>query len=330
MNAKITPIYRLINLDSGTEITGLISPYLANLSLTESNDNKNDTLTIKVAGQGASKFPASGTNIELLIGYRESELVSFGAYKVDTKTLSGMPLSVSIKAGATDFSAPYKAQKSRNWDMVFLTDVLAYVAKVNGLELSVDDAFSDIFIEYLAQQQESDMQLIARLAKEHSAEGTIKSGKLAFKVKSKSTKTRDISPSDLTSFTINWFDKPKFDCATANWRDTNSNVAHKEIYDGKDFIGAETGNASQVKAVFTSQFLARKAAKSNLKNLNAQTLKATLGMVGDPTITSKQGLVLKGFMDEMDGTTLYITQTTHTISTSGYHTSIECSNEDED
>lgn len=319
----ITPAYRIINKDSGKDLTADLKPFIKSLSLTESADSQNDTLSISMDGTGISQFPVSGTNIELHLGYKETGLSNFGVYKVDSKTLNGMPLTLSIQAGASDFNAEYKTQKSRHWDNESLGDVLKLIAGENGLSLVIDATLAGTQLTYLAQQQESDMNLIARLAKEHSADGTIKSGKLVFKEKGKPNLVRKITPSDLVSFRVNWTDKPKFDCVVATWRDLYSNVANTEIYDGIDFIGGIVGKSASVTTVSNSQFESRKQAKEHWHKLQQMQLTANFSMVGDSGIVSKLGLELNGFIEETDGTVLFVKKVTNTINEQGYRTNIE-------
>lgn len=325
----ITPDYKITNLDSGKDITEILRPHIESLSLDESADSKTDTLTLRIGLGAIDRFPVSGTVIGLQIGYKETGLVDFGAYKVDTKTLSGMPMAMSIKAGATDFNAPYKSQKSREWDDVFLGDILSHIAKMNGLELIVDQELADIFMDYYRQNQESDMQLVAKLAHEHGAEGTIKSGKLVFKVKSKAAKVIDIEPSDESRFSLSWFDKPKYDCIVATWHDLNSFVSHEEVFDGRDFIAEPVGNVYRVDGLVNSQFHARKNAKSQFKIINEQALSGQLEMPGNPEIVSKLGLRLTGFNADVDGSILYVTRVNHSIGKSGFKTRIDAKTADQ-
>jgi phage protein D len=323
----ITPTYKIINADSGKDLTASIKPFIKSLSLTESSESTNDTLSISMDGTGIIAFPPSGTNIEVHLGYEETGLANFGVYKVDGKTLTGLPLTLSIQAGASDFNAPYKAQKSRNWDDQTLGDILKNIAAENSLTLVIDDALASIQITYLAQQQESDMNLIARLAKEHSADGTIKSGKLVFKEKSKPARVRKITPSELTRFRVNWTDKPVFGCAVATWHDLNSNIAHQEIYSGEEFTDTIIGNPTRVKAVSSSQFEARKLAKEHWHKLGEMQLSGNFSMVGDIDIISKMGLELTAFIKETEGIVLLVKKVSHTINQQGYQTNIEATNQ---
>ena len=323
----ITPAYKIINKDSGKDLTAALKPFIKSLSLTESGSSQNDTLSISMDGTGVSQFPVSGTNIELHLGYEETGLSNFGVYKVDSKTLNGMPLTLSIQAGASDFNASYKTQRSRNWDDKTLGDILKSIAKENDLLLTIDNTLASTPITYLAQQQESDMNLVARLAKEHGANGTIKSGKLVFKEKGKPAQVRKIAPSDLISFRVNWTDKPKYDCVVATWHDLNSNVANEEIYNGVEFTGSIVGKSARVTIPGTSQFQARKQAKEHWLKLHELQLSANFSMVGDQAVVSKMGLELNGFIQETDGTVLFVSKVTHTLNHQGYKTNIEATHQ---
>jgi Bacteriophage probable baseplate hub protein len=326
VTASITPDYRIINKTVGKDITADLKPYMIALSLTESADNQNDTLSVSMNGQGINQFPPSGTKLEVHLGYKETGLASFGIYKVDTKTLSGMPLILNIKAGSSDFNSQIKTQKSVNFDNKPLGDILAAIANNNGLELVISPTLSSKLVPYLRQDQESDMQLVKRLAREHSADGTIKSGKLVFKEKSKPAQIRTITPGDLIDFRITWIDRPKYDKVIATWHDRDTNTASQVIYDGKAFVGDTSGNIARVTPQSNSLVEAQKAAKAHWSKLNNLQLKASLNMVGDTTIVSKMGLKLSGFTPDTDGTILYVFSVRHEIGT-GYKTDVEATNQ---
>jgi len=321
----ITPAYKIINKTSGKDLTATLQPFIISLSLTESADNQNDTLSISMNGEGINQFPASGVHLEILLGYAETELVSFGTYKVDTKTLSGMPLVLAIKAGASDFTAPIKSQKTRVFDKKPIEDILKTIAEENQLKLSVASSYQGLAINYLKQEQESDMNLLTRLAKEHGAHGTVKNGKLVFAPKIQPAKVQSLTPADLTNFRLSWTDKFKYDRVVATWHDRAANIAHEEIWDGKQFVSDKTGNLAQVTGQSNSQVEARKKAKAHWYKLSEMQLKASISMAGNPHMVSKLGLNLQGFIPETQGTILFISSTRHEIK-NGYTTHIEATN----
>jgi len=322
-----TPDYAIINKTNGQNITEQLKPWMIRLTLQESADNHNDTLSLSMNGQGINQFPPSGTVLEVQLGYKETGLVSFGHYKVDTKTLTGMPLVLNIKAGQTDFNAPIKTQKTRHFDNKTLGDVLATIAKENELEIAaLSKPIADSVIPYLRQNQESDMNLIRRLAKEYSADGTVKSGKLVFKEKQQPAIVKTIHPSDLIDFRLNWIDKPKYDRVIATWHDRDTATAHEATYDGTAFVTDKTGLIARVTEKSNSQTEAKKRAASYWHTLHQLQLSATLNMTGNPTITSKTGLKLQGFTPDTDGIIIYVESVTHTID-AGYKTTLRATNQ---
>jgi len=322
----ITPDYKIVNKASGKDLTATLRPFIMSVSVTESADNQNDTLSITLNGEGVNQFPVSGTQLEVFLGYQETGLVSFGVYKVDTKTLTGMPLTLSIKAGASDFTAPLKSQKTRVFDKKPLADILQTIALENSLELQMGASYQGMAVDYLKQEQESDMNLITRLAKEHGANGTVKNGKLVFMEKAVPAKVQAISPADLKDFRMTWTDKPKYDRAIATWHDRNSNTPYEEIWDGMAFITDKTGNLARVYRQFNTQTEARNAAKAHWYALKEMQLKASFTMPGNPLMVSKLGLKLQGFIAEAQDQVLFITSTRHEIK-SGYVTRIEAGNQ---
>lgn len=318
------PDYKIINKDTGKDLTQILRPYITSISLTESVDNFTDTLTICLDGQGVQSFPASGTNIEVYLGYQKTGMASFGVYKVDTKSISGMPLKLTIKAGASDFNASYKEQKNRHWDDKTLSDILKSIAVENSLELKID-LVDDEVIKYLEQSNESDMALVTRLADEFSVYGTIKAGKLVF-TSIKPTNAQAIKVSDLLSFNLSWYDKPRYDSVTANWHQLNSNVKNVEIWDGKSWNSDKIGKTYIVKEVFNSQYKSRKKAKQQWQKLKKMSFIAQLNMTGRIDIVSKMILNIKDLIPQQE-IKLTVEKVTHTLNSSGYKIALDCTGE---
>jgi len=317
----MTPDYKLINADTGKDLTATLKPFVMSIALTESVDNTTDTLSLSLNGEGVNQFPVSGTNLQVHLGYQETGLANMGVYKVDTKILSGMPLALAIKAGASDFNAPYKEQKNRHWDHKTLGNILKVIAQDNGLELVTDMA--DEPVTYLEQFNESDMALVTRLAKEYAAFGTIKAGRLVFK-SAKVEKVSILKLSDLLNFRLQWQDKPNFDATAAHWHDRNSNVSNIEVWDGQSWQHQLQGKTYTLKTIYTSQWQACKAAKAKWTQLKQMTLTAQLTLTGRTDLVSKMGIKLNGIISGLKTTTLNIQKITHTLNHNGYKISIDC------
>ncbi len=321
------PDYRIINKTTGSDLTDLLKPFLVSLSLTESSDNQNDTLTVVIDARGINQFPKSGTVLEVFLGYQGFPLPGFGTYKVDTKKITGMPLLLTVKAGATDFTAPLKTQKSRHFEQQTLGEILNTIAKENALEIAdLSKQISSKLVPYLRQDQESDMNLINRLADDHSANGTIKGGKIVFKEISEPAKVITITPDDLDKFSFTWIDKPSFDQVIATWHDTHLNQTFSEVYDGNSFVKTEKPSVSRVPGQFQNKIEARKKAKTKWHHLNSLKLKASFSMPGNTNVTSKLGCKLSGFIPEVEGLIVFVTTVTHTIS-NNFKTSVQATNQ---
>lgn len=320
MVSEYTPDYKIINKDSGADITAKLREFIVKITIKESSASANDTLSISIDAAGIDIFPLSGTKIECHLGYKETGLINFGVYKVDTKSVSGPPEIITVICGASDFNAAYKSQKSRHWDDKTLGGILRIVAASNGLELVIDDELAAIQIKYMVQKQESDMNFVARLATEYAANGTIKAGHIYFKKGNGFYKTVNRSKLGLINYHLQWIDKPKYDYVVATWQDINSSTSNEEIYDGEGFSLEYSGSVARVQEISQSQYEARKNAKAFWHKLEKMKLSGSMMMKGDPTIVSGLGFKLSEFGDTFDGRVVEVKNTTHTWQRNGYTT----------
>lgn len=325
MVSSYTPNYKIINKDSGADITAKLRKFIVKITIKESSASANDTLSISIDAAGIDVFPISGTKIECHLGYKETGLINFGVYKVDTKSISGPPEIITVICGASDFNASYKSQKSRHWDDKTLGDILSTVAETNDLALVIDDELAEIQVKYMVQKQESDMNFIARLATEYAANGTIKAGHIYFKKGNGVYKTVDRPKNGLVSYNLKWIDKPKYDYVVATWQDINSSTSNEEIYDGEGFSLEYSGSVARVKEISQSQYEARKNAKAFWHKLEKLKLSGTMNIKGDPNIVSGLGFKLSGFGDSFDGHVVEVKSTTHIWQRNGYTTNAEIS-----
>ncbi len=345
----VEPVFQLINAESGQRLKAVERAVLS-LTVEESADSTSDSLNLRLDASQLAVLPRSGTAIEVRLGYRGDVPVRMGVFKVGERVISGPPVTLTIRAQASDFAAPWKAKRTRHFDHTTVGEVLRAIAAEHGLRHSIDADLGAEPLEYLAQTQESDMQLVVRLADRFGAYGTIKDGRVVFQPSRQPAEPVRLRLNDLIRFEFRWEDKPAYDMLTARWADVNSNISHTVVWDGTDWPGAspvvsESGSVSNSGSVqsgrsydesettggvvfemptrFTSELAARRALKAKWESLHRLKAHGRLTLPGRADLISKRQIEVSGFSAALDGQRWEILRSRHSIGNGGYVTEVE-------
>jgi len=318
----VEPIFELRNAQSGLRLTAVES-VVKSLSVEESADEQSDRLTLTLDARHLNTLPQSGLPLEVRLGYRGQPLAQLGVFKVGEKQLTSPPMTLTLTALADDFVASWKQKRTREWTQTTLGEVLLEIAFNHNLSAGIDAVYQSIPIDYLAQNQQSDMHLVTRLAKEYGAYGVIKQEGLFFQHPRSSTSTSTVlTPREVTRFSFRWRDKPHYDTIVTHWSDLNSNVAHKEVFDGQDYLAEPQGVVFELPARYHAQHAARRALKGKWESLHRLKASAQLTMPGRADLISKTSIKLDGFSADLDTQQWEILRSTHTFNAQGYVTQL--------
>ncbi len=145
--------------------------------------------------------------LKIALGYRETGVLPIGVYTVNEVTVQSPPKTLTIKAHATNLMISLKEKVSREWHQITLGDLVKEIANKHGYGHKVAEEFKDILIPHIDQTEESDINLLTRIAIEREAMAKLAGGYILFipkgAAKSATGKvlgTTTIRPED----TINW------------------------------------------------------------------------------------------------------------------------------
>lgn len=159
----------------GADITGDVSERLISLDITDTVDETSDSLSITLAdAEGTLALPASGAKLEVSLGY-DGQNQRVGSFVVDDVGIEGPPDVVSVQASSTPFvtdrggggKAAFTSRKSRSFEGKTLGEIVQTVASDCGLSPVVDSELSSIQVPHVAQIDESDANLLIRLARRY-------------------------------------------------------------------------------------------------------------------------------------------------------------------
>lgn len=197
LKANPVPIFKLIV--DGLDISSKINNRLIQMRIENKRGFEVDTLDLSLSDHdGLLQIPNKGAILQAWIGWQHSGLVYKGSYIVKEVEHAGAPDVLRIRATSADMKKSLKQKKERSFDNIALGDLIRLIALEHDLNDSVTADLASHKIIHI-DQNESDTNLITRLADEHDAIATIKNGTLLFMPKGQS---QTISGQDLPTYKL--------------------------------------------------------------------------------------------------------------------------------
>lgn len=166
----------------GVPVAGHFYERLLSLTVTDEEGMKSDTVDIEL-NDGPPNFlaiPRKGAIISVKMGFGD-DLVPKGVFTADKVNVDCLPYKMSISGKAADLrSGKLKERQERSWDKSKLGDILSQIASESGLTPAVDDDLADFEYDWLAQQDESNINFLRRLAERHNGLFAVKQRRLIF------------------------------------------------------------------------------------------------------------------------------------------------------
>jgi len=314
------PAFRL-SVD-GLDIAQKISPRLMSMELTDNRGVEADQLTITLSDHdGLLIIPPKGAVLRLWLGWSDTGLVDKGTYTVDETEHSGAPDVLSIRARSADLRKGLKIKRERSWSNTTLGDVLGDIAIGNGLTATIARALKGLSILQLDQANESDANLISRLAEEFDAVASVKAGCLlclpAGGGKSASGMVLPhitLTRADGDQHRYLQADRDSYDGVRAYYYDVNSAKKQEAIAGGGD-------NLKDLRHTYSDQQSALRAARAEFRRLQrgSATLSYNLAM-GRPDLIPELTYTLQGVKEEIDEIIWYGGNVQHSLSADGGYT----------
>ncbi|MEZ6854184.1 contractile injection system protein, VgrG/Pvc8 family [Halodesulfovibrio aestuarii] len=312
---------------NGKDITAQLAEYFVGLTHTDSAGVESDSLTITLANpDGVIRLPATGAELRLWLGYANAAVYK-GLFVVDKVTVKGPPEQLVIKANGAPFkrSGTFSAlhsQKRRSWKPCKIGDLVATIAGEHGLTPAVKESLAGVTLQHLDQIDESDINLLTRVAAQHGAIAKANGGKLMFvpqaageSASGKTLPTVSLKPGDTSTWQADISGRQNFSSVVAVWRDMDATTDREE----------KAGSGEPVyrlKQNFPTQAAAQKAARATLERFMRGSATLSLSMPGRPDLVAESRLSLVGFAKGVAGT-WSVTQVTNSLSPSGYKTSVK-------
>ncbi len=318
------PIFR-VEVD-GVDISPKMASRLISLTLKDNRGLVVDTVDIELDdSDGLLEIPPRGAIIQVWLGWSNTGLVDKGKYKVDSTSHRGAPDVLSISAMANDISEGLKQKRERAWNNSTIQDIFEKVGAEYELKVIVHEKFAAKVIKYIAQN-ESDANLITRIADEHDAIATVKNGHLILLPRGASQTASGLKLPRVT-LTRNLGDQHNY----TNGTGTESVSGVKAYYyaEGKGkklhvTVGDSEDNVKEIRYVHRDKATAELAANAEYNRCKRSAQKLTYNLAkGYSKLIPELEFEFVGIKPEIDDIIWLGTNVTHTLNENGFTTSVE-------
>lgn len=317
-------------------LNALIVARIISIDVTDNRADEADQLDITLDDHdGKLELPKRGVKINCQLGFAGETLVDKGDFIVDEVEWTGTPDQLVIKASSANFKSALKSGKSRSFHRQTLGQIAGQVAKDHGLQLVITPTLASIDLVHIDQTNESDMNLLRRLAKQNGAEMAIKKDRLLI-FKAGSAKTA--SGKELPAITITRATGDRFRYSesdrdsdytgvSAHYQDQGKatrkrvTAGETEQYGGGDSTSTKT---KSLKGTFASKEEAERAAAAEMQRVKRSSVSFSITLaIGRPDIGTESPITLKGFKTQVDKMTWIVGKVTHRYSTGGLVSEVE-------
>ena len=322
-----TPAYRIVASGTGwqSDITKKVADRLIDAAITDVAGVDADQFSMTLDDRdNAIEWPAKGAKLSIDLGYLETGLVNMGSYIVDEVEYAEPPMTITVRCKSADYAnGVLKTQKNRTWPKdITIASIVKKIAAEHGLKPLVSADLANIKLPITHQTEESDLNLLTRLAKDYDAVAKPAGGYLLFVLRGQSRdangkplKTIVIERDGKTEIRVSDADRHKYKSVVARYHDTAA-AKRQTVRAG---IGEPTFT---LKFAYPNKAQAQAAADAKLKALERQTRVLTVSMPGDPSVVAESPLQVRGFRSGVNGNWV-ATKAIHRFSNTGYKTSIE-------
>ena len=276
-----------------------------------------DVEIVVIDADGRYELPSTGVTINVSFG-DDLEAVEVLAV-VDEVSHDGPPDKITIRGRAANLRAEFLAVRSQSFDDTTLGAILEQIAARHSVTLAISEELTNLPVEHIDQQYESDANFVTRLAEDYGAIASVKHGRLVFAVAGAAQSVSGdplesilISRSDTISHNYQSADRTgEVSGVEANWQDTGA----AEV---KTVLAGEAGNTRSIKRVYNTESAAKQAAEAELVRARRGSKSLTLNLTRlHGGVLAETPVQVLGFKPEIDAVGWVVTEATHSYGASG-------------
>ncbi|HQT03427.1 MAG: contractile injection system protein, VgrG/Pvc8 family [Gammaproteobacteria bacterium] len=341
----MTPAFRIVA--DNKDISAAVKDRLLEMVIIDEAGIESDSIKLSLddrRGEDGSiaQLPSIGTKLSISLGYLETSLINMGSYVVDEIEIRSPPRTLDVTAKAADMTGAFRSPKTRSWDdmddseALTLGKIVSVIAAEHGYIPKVDPAIASIHYDHIDQTEESDMNLLTRLADKVDAIAKPVDGHLLLYDKSS---VKSVSGSDVPDMTltepqlIEWTyrysaRKPAGKVSHDNSQDTPMVTGGIKAYYW-DFAKAErqeitigTAPFEVLRHVYSTQLDAERAAKSKKNTGERLQGELSFSLLGNASLMAG-GILTLGLRSGIPNR-WRMTRIEHRLNNAGYVSRVDC------
>jgi len=325
---KWKPAFR-VTVD-GSDITMLLQPRLVSLVLSDEAGVQSDRLSLVLSDTsifGRLVEPSLGAEIRVWLGYG-FQLKYMGLFIADRIEVSGPPDQLEILAVASPHGetktgkTAINEQRSRSWPVgTTLLDLVELIAADHGMTAAVSESLAGVVLPHIDQVDESDINLLSRVALDLDAIAKPADGRLIVAKRGESLSVSGepmpavpIRLSDVSSWRLGRSQRDVAGQVIAVWHDLDAGVP-------VECVAGEGKPIRRLRQRYPSRDAAQRAADAELARSIRAGRSLELQMPGNADLVAEGLVRLIGFRSYADGAWL-VTRVTHQLDAGGYRCSV--------
>lgn len=323
MTNPVQPQYRIVA--GSSDITSVIAQRLISLTITDDTSSTSDLLEITLADHIPTQpiaMPSTGAQLAVSLGY-DGNLNSMGSFIVDEIDLDGPPDKMIIRARAASYDQVndgafhLQTQKIRSWSAgVTISAMVQKIAKEHGMTGVVAASLASIALPHVDQQDESDLNMLLRIAKKYDAVVKPSGSQL---VMAKRGEFKSVSGQALTPVTIDKSQAEKWGF-TEQKRDSAGTVVayyHFVKTAKRHIVTVGSGEpVFRIKQYFQTQPEAVAAAQAELAKRSRAMQKMHFTVGGNTNLGAEGKITITGFRSDIP-TVWIATEVEHIVDCKG-------------
>lgn len=329
----MTP-YFVLNAN-GKDISQSLMDRVVSVRVRQKSGLISDTCIIEIDDhrENPIQLPSSDDTISIALGYAQeatddaSQLINFGQFDVSEFSLDGVQDTLTLFGNKSIWSKGLQIPLKFSWlsdpeQPLLLKNLVDKIASKYGLQAKLSPKLNTIELPAI-EQNESDMQLLTRLASYYDAIVKIIDDFLVFiprgtgkTTSGKKLKEVTLIREQLLSWTALNSQYPGYKSCQA-WYHDFITASRKKVKVGSD------KPCFDLNLTYANEVTAKLAAKARLTHANRMAKSIDLKFIGEPNVMAGGVIKVEGVRDGIDGR-WFVSQVEHSIDSKGFVSQAQC------
>ncbi|KAF7769989.1 hypothetical protein PCIT_a2922 [Pseudoalteromonas citrea] len=320
---------------NGKEIADILKERLVEIKVSLKTGLQSDTCYVRFDNLDSAPIqePKATDTIEVALGYKSEssdkngKLSPLGLFEVGEYSVTGPVRSLELFGNKVLWHTALKAPQQKSWPKdpktpQKLGDLVSEIASNHGLDPKVGPEFTSVELPHI-EQNESDMQLLSKLAEQYDAIFKVTYDKLIFMARGTG---KSLSGKALPEIKLDVRQLLSWQFLQNAYREVGEVKAY--FYDMNEAKRKQVkiggGKPSTVLAyVYANEAYATQAAKAKQRRLNRAAKSIRAKIIGDPSISAGTVVKIVNTQTKVDGK-WFVSEVDHCINSEGFTSFLLC------